>query len=149
MEGYFRKGWKCLPDKYLAFSLTFPSTNDLQAVTAVLGEVIQAVLTAINEDVNNIDVVTILSMISGSVRVSAAVTPTAGITPTTSSSLLTGLAATTTYGGLATSSIAVSVLTAPTSVDSSSSSSSSSDSGSNAGMVAGVVVGTVVFIGTF
>ena len=144
MDGYFRKGWKCLPDKYLAFSLTFPTTNDLLAVDAVLDQVIQAVLTAINEDINNIDVVTILSMIQGSVKVSAAVVPTAGITPTTSSSILDSLSTTNTFGGLTSSSLSVSVYSAPTG----DSSSSSDDSGSNTGMVIGIIVGSIAFVGT-
>lgn len=118
------------------------------AVDAILDQIIAVVLAAINEDVNNIDVVTILSMVTGSVMVSAAVVPTAGITSTTASQITTGLSGTTTFGGLTSGSLSVSVYSAP--VNGGGDSSSGDDgSGSNTGMIIGIVVGSIAFVGTF
>jgi hypothetical protein len=146
MDGYFRAGWKCLPNKYLAVSLTFPSTSDVIAVDAALDELIGTILTAINEDVDNIDIVTILSMLSGSVIVNLAVVPTGGATSTASSSLVTTLSAATSFGGLTSGSLSVSVYTATSSVGDSSSGDSN---GGNAGMIVGIVIGSVAFVSTY
>ena len=98
MTGYTKIVWKCQKNEYINFTLTL--TGTLVAGLGNIDPVVTQILTILGEDVNNADIVTFYSIVTGSVVYTGSVTPTT-LTQTDAASILnTGLASTSTIGGL-------------------------------------------------
>lgn len=105
MTGYTKIVWKCQKNEYINFTLTL--TGTLVDGLGNIDPVVTQILTILGEDVNNADIVTFYSIVTGSVVYTGSVTPTT-LTQTVAASILTtGLASTSTIGGLPVASSSV------------------------------------------
>jgi hypothetical protein len=100
-----------------------------------------AVLTALQEDLTNLNSVSIDRVKVGSVIVSGTIVQSTGSTSAASAALATGLSSVSNIGGLQVDPVSVSVYSST-----SSSSTENNESTPNIPLIVGIVVGSVVFI---
>lgn len=120
--------------------MDYPTISSTSDIHDIIDQIILAVLTALKEDLTNLNAVSIDSVKVGSVIVSGTIVQSTGSASAASAALATGLSSVSNIGGLQVDPVSVSVYS------STSSSSESNESTPNIPLIVGIVVGSVVFL---
>lgn len=138
LAGYTKKFWKCDNNTFVKFTLVLSGADvNTSQVLLNIDALIVSLLISIGEDIANIDVVTITTVVSASVVVSGSVAPSSGDTSTA----LAAMSASLSNGTIAGYTVTSSSLTTEETVGGSS-------SGLSTESIIGLAAGAVGFVST-